>query len=107
GKGHLTGVFTEVNRLANFPQMAEMIKTQWAKIGVNLQNDTLASSAAMTKLKANQTQMVGNTTASDDVFITPGYLIPIGGGYSALIGIPFWQWINSGGTPGAEPLKTI
>jgi peptide/nickel transport system substrate-binding protein len=107
GKGDLTVTFTAVNRLANFPQMAEMIKQQWAKIGVNLQNDTLASSAAQTKLKANQTQMVGNTTATDDVFITPGYIIPIGGGYSAIMGIPFAQWINSGGAQGTEPFKEM
>jgi len=107
GKGPVTLVFTAVNRLANFPQMAEMIKTHWKKIGIDLQNDTLASSAAMTKLNANLVQMVGNNTATDDVFLSSFTIVPGGPGYSKIIGIPFAQWQTSNGAQGKEPFAAM
>jgi peptide/nickel transport system substrate-binding protein len=107
GKGKVALEFLAVNRLADFPSIAEMIKQHWKKIGVDLRIDTVAAALALTRIPANAAQMTGNQTASEDVFLSPDTAVPGGRGFSAIMGAPYAQWWRSGGKQGKEPFPTL
>src|SRR5260370_39743058 len=39
--------------------------------------------------------------------MNPGFQTPIGGGFSAIMGVPYGQWITSGGKAGKEPFAEM
>jgi peptide/nickel transport system substrate-binding protein len=107
GKGRVRLDFLAVNRLADFPQVAEMIKTQWRRIGLDLAIETTTATLALDRIGANTAQMVGNNQGSEDVFLTPDFTVPGGRGFSALMGSPYAQWWRSGGAQGKEPFASL
>jgi peptide/nickel transport system substrate-binding protein len=108
GNGRLRLTFTAVARLGiDFAALAEMVRQHWQKIGIELVVDSVASSLALQRINANQVQMVGNLVGTDDVFLFTGTLTPGGGGYSAVMGIPYGQWQATGGKQGTEPFPEL
>jgi peptide/nickel transport system substrate-binding protein len=103
----LTLTFMAVDRLVDQASMAEMIKTHWAKIGVDLTIEATSSALAQQKIPANQAQMTINNVGTEEVYLSPGFQTPIGGGFSAIMGVPYGQWANSNGTAGKEPFAEL
>jgi len=99
--------FIAVDRIVDQAQLAERIKTFWAKIGVDLTIEALSSGLARQRIGANQAQMTINSVGTEDVYLSTGFQTPIGGGYSAIMGVPYAQWISSGGTQGKEPFDAM
>ncbi len=104
GKGKLQLQFMAVNRLADFPAIAEQVKLMWRKIGVDLFVDTVTSALAQQRIPAGDAQMTGNQVASEEVFLASDATIG-GQGYSRIMGLPYQQWIRSGGKQGKEPFQ--
>ena len=102
GKGNLQLQFMAVNRLANFPLIAEQIKIMWRKIGVDLFVDTVNSALAQQRIPAGDAQMTGNQAGGEEVFLSPDPVIG-GVGYSRLMGLPYQTWVRTGGKQGKEP----
>ncbi len=107
GKGHITLEFLAVNRLADFPQVAEVIKRQWQKLGIDLTVQTVNATLALERIGANTAQMVGNNTGSEDVFLVSDFVLPGGRGFSAIMGVPYAAWVRSGGKQGKEPFPAL
>jgi peptide/nickel transport system substrate-binding protein len=107
GKGRVRLPFMSVDRLADFAAMGEMIKQQWQKIGIDLSVEPTASSLAQQRIQANTALMTGNTVGTEDPFLFTGTLTPGGGGFSAIMGVPYAAWHNSGGKQGKEPPAVI
>jgi peptide/nickel transport system substrate-binding protein len=103
----LTLTFMAVDRLVDQASMAEMIKTHWAKIGVDLTIEATSSALAQQKIPANQAQMTINNVGTEEVYLSPGFQTPVGGGFSAIMGVPYGQWANSNGTAGKEPFAEL
>ena len=104
GKGNLQLSFLAVNRLADFPAIAEQVKIMWRKIGVDLFVDTVTSALAQQRIPAGDAQMTGNQVASEEVFLSSDATIG-GAGYSRIMGLPYQQWIRSAGKQGKEPFQ--
>ncbi len=103
----LTLTFMAVDRLVDQASMAEMIKTHWAKIGVDLTIEPTSSALAQQRIPANLAQMTINNAATEEVYLSPGFQTPVGGGFSAIMGVPYGQWANSNGTAGKEPFAEM
>jgi peptide/nickel transport system substrate-binding protein len=107
GKGPVRLEFLAVNRLADFPQLAEVIKNQWKKIGVDLLVQTTNATLAQERIQANSVQMTGNNLGSEDVFLFSDIVIPGGRGFSAIMGTPYANWMRTGGAQGKEPFPAL
>ncbi len=103
----LTLAFMAVDRLVDQAQLGEIIKQSWAKVGVDLTVEVVASALAQQRIPANQAQMTINNVGTEEPWLSPGFQTPIGGGFSAIMGPPYAQWINSGGKQGVEPFKEM
>jgi hypothetical protein len=51
--------------------------------------------------------MTINNSGTEDVYLSPGFQTPTGGGFSAIMGVPYGQWANSGGKQGKEPFAEM
>jgi peptide/nickel transport system substrate-binding protein len=107
GKGRVQLTFLSVDRLADFASMAEMLKQQWQRIGIDLAIAPTAGTLALQRVQANTAQMSGNNVGTEDPFLLTGFLTPGGTGYSALMGVPYAQWYNTGGRSGKEPPAVV
>ena len=94
-------------RITDFAAVGEMIKQHWSKIGIELVLDSVASGLAQQRIQANTAQMTGNSAGTEDVFLFTGTLTPGGGGFSAIMGPPYAQWMSSQGKQGKEPFATL
>jgi peptide/nickel transport system substrate-binding protein len=103
----LTLAFMAVDRLVDQAQLGEIIKQSWAKVGVDVTVEVVASALAQQRIPANQAQMTINNVGTEEPWLSPGFQTPIGGGFSAIMGPPYAQWINSGGKLGVEPFKEM
>jgi peptide/nickel transport system substrate-binding protein len=107
GKGRVRLPFLSVDRLADFASMSEMLKQQWQKIGIELSVEPISNTLAQQRIQANSAVMTGNTVGTEDPFLFTGTLTPGGGGFSAIMGVPYAAWYNSGGKTGKEPPAVI
>jgi peptide/nickel transport system substrate-binding protein len=94
-------------RITDFAAVGEMIKQHWSKIGIELLIENVTSALAQQRIQANSAVMIGNTVGSDEVFLFSSTLIPQAGGFAQVIGVPFAQWIQSGGKQGREPIQAV
>jgi peptide/nickel transport system substrate-binding protein len=99
--------FLAVDRIVNQASLAEMLKTFWQKIGVDLAIEAVSTNLAQQRIGANQAQMTANNIGTEDVYLSPGFQTPTGGGFSAIMGVPYGQWANSGGKQGKEPFPEM
>jgi peptide/nickel transport system substrate-binding protein len=103
----LTLEFMAVDRLVDQAQLGERLKLFWKQIGVDLSVQSASTNLAQQRIQANQAQMTVNNAGTDDVWLSPGFQTPIGGGFSAIMGVPYAAWINSAGRQGKEPFAEI
>jgi peptide/nickel transport system substrate-binding protein len=99
--------FMAVDRIVDQAQLGEVLKRFWKTIGVDLQVESASTNLATQRIQANQAQMTVNNAGTEDPFLTPGNQTPIGGGFSAIMGVPYGAWINSGGRQGKEPFAEL
>jgi peptide/nickel transport system substrate-binding protein len=99
--------FMAVDRIVDQAALAEMLKTFWQKIGVDLTIEAVSTNLAQQRIGANQAQMTANNIGTEDVYLSPGFQTPTGGGYSAIMGVPYGQWANTGGKQGKEPFAEV
>ena len=89
-----------------FTQIAEMIREQWSKIGIQADVNEVERSLAITRVGANELQIhLWQNDGTEHFFASPWHLFPLS--QSGLGGPnigPLWgQWLRSNGSQGREP----
>jgi peptide/nickel transport system substrate-binding protein len=107
GKGRLRlEIVTVGGQATQYTQMAEMIKEQWRKIGIQADINEVERSLAITRNAGNQNQIhMWLNDGTEHFFTFPAHLFPFepSGLGGTNIG-PLWaQWFQSGGAKGQEP----
>jgi peptide/nickel transport system substrate-binding protein len=107
GKGRLRiELMTVGGQFLQFTQIAEMIREQWRKIGIQADVNEIERSLAITRIGANEIQgHLWQNDGTEHFFSFPAHLFPFSpsGLGGANIG-PLWaQWFQSDGTTGKEP----
>ena len=104
GKGRLRlEMVTVGGQFVPFTQVAEMIKQQWKKIGVDLDVKELERNLAFTRDANNENQII--TWANDGsemLFLFPRHAIPVDAA-EAHMGTAFAKWYSSKGASGKKP----
>jgi peptide/nickel transport system substrate-binding protein len=105
GKGRLRPEMTTLGgQFLQFTQIAEMIREQWKKIGINLVIQEVERSLAIRRAAANEQQLSAwNNDGSEHLFTFPQHVFPYDPNSLASSGILYTQWFNSAGTQGKEP----
>lgn len=107
GKGRLRiELMTVGGQFLQFTQIAEMIREQWRKIGIQADVNEIERSLAITRIGANEIQgHLWQNDGTEHFFSFPAHLFPFSpsGLGGANIG-PLWAlWFQSDGTKGKEP----
>jgi peptide/nickel transport system substrate-binding protein len=86
--------------------IGEMIKTQFAEIGVDM---VVALNTNPNSGNDNEFQLYGlGIGGADDPFLNPGGMLPVVNGFMAApISIPYTLWFTSGGKKGEKPPASI
>jgi peptide/nickel transport system substrate-binding protein len=105
GKGRLRPEMTTLGgQFLQFTQIAEMIREQWKKIGIDLVIQEVERSLAIRRAAANEQQLSAwNNDGSEHLFTFPQHVFPYDPNSLASSGILYTQWFNSAGTQGKEP----
>jgi peptide/nickel transport system substrate-binding protein len=107
GKGRLRiELMTVGGQFLQFTQIAEMIREQWRKIGIQADVNEIERSLAITRIGANEIQgHLWQNDGTEHFFSFPAHLFPFNpsGLGGSNIG-PLWaQWFQSAGAQGKEP----
>ena len=107
GQGRLRIEMTTVGgQFIQFTQIAEMIREQWGRIGIQADVNEVERSLAITRVGANQLQIhLWQNDGTEHFFTAPWHLFPVGaaGLGGSNIG-PLWaQWLLTNGEQGREP----
>jgi peptide/nickel transport system substrate-binding protein len=111
GKGRLRiEIMTVGGQFLQFTQIAEMIREQWRKIGIQADVNEIERSLAITRVGANEIQThLWQNDGTEHFFTFPGHLFPfqaagLGGSNMG----PLWaQWFRSNGAQGKEPSESM
>jgi peptide/nickel transport system substrate-binding protein len=108
GKGRLRLPYLAVTgRAPDSPALAEMLKQQWVKIGIELTIENASVALAFQRVAANSAVLIANTIGCDDPFLDVNTMIPQPGGFLQIMGVPYGAWIRSGGKQGKEPFAEL
>jgi peptide/nickel transport system substrate-binding protein len=104
GKGRLRiELWTVAAALVPHTQIAEMIKEQWKRIGIQADVKEFERSLFFTKIKNNEHQIaIWLNDGSESLYLHPRNAIPVDP-VGALHGHPIADWYASGGTLGKAP----
>jgi peptide/nickel transport system substrate-binding protein len=105
GKGRLRPeIITLGGQFLQFTQIAEMIREQWKKIGIDLVVQEVERSLAIKRGAANEQQMSAwNNDGSEHLFTFPTHVFPYDVTTLSASGPLYAKWFNSAGTQGKEP----
>jgi peptide/nickel transport system substrate-binding protein len=103
----LTLKFMAFNQILDQAQFAELLKTHWQKIGVDLAIDVVATPLATERTLANTAQLTFSNVVTDHPYFNTGFQIPGVGPTGQIMGVPYGQWLRSGGKQGKEPPAEI
>jgi peptide/nickel transport system substrate-binding protein len=107
GKGRLRiELMTVGGQFLQFTQIAEMIREQWRKIGIQADVSEIERSLAITRIGANEIQgHLWQNDGTEHFFSFPAHLFPFSpsGLGGANIGPQWAQWFQSNGAQGKEP----
>jgi peptide/nickel transport system substrate-binding protein len=107
GKGRLRiEIMTVGGQFLQFTQIAEMIRDQWRKIGIQADVSEIERSLAITRVGANEIQAhLWQNDGTEHFYTFPGHLFPfIAAGLGGSNMGPLWaQWFRSNGAQGKEP----
>ena len=92
-------------QFVQFTQIAEMIREQWKKIGIDLTVQEVERSLALKRTAANEQQLgAWNNDGSEHLFTFPLHVFPFEHRRRRVIGTARTaSWFHSGGTQGKEP----
>ena len=91
-------------QFVQYTQIAEMIREQWKKIGIDLQVQEVERSLAIKRAAANEQQLAAwNNDGSEHLFTFPAHVFPFEVDAVASSGPLYAKWFRSGGTQGKEP----
>ena len=104
GKGRLrVEIMTIGGQLTPDTQIAEMIKQQWKKIGIDADVKETERGLAFTKTtNAEQQIMIWSSSGSENLYLFPRHVLPVDPA-ECHIGMPFARWYASNGTQGKKP----
>ena len=105
GKGRLRiEIMTLGGQFLQFTQIAEMIREQWKKIGIDLDLQEVERSLALKRTAANEQQLgAWNNDGSEHLFTFPLPRVPLRARRRRFLGAALREWFHSGGTQGKEP----
>ncbi len=105
GKGRLRiEIMTLGAQFLQYTQIAEMIREQWKKIGIDLTVQEVERSLAIKRAAANEQQLgVWTNDGSESMFTFPVHIFPYDVADVATSGPLYARWFQSGGTQGKEP----
>ncbi len=89
-----------------FTQLAELVKEDWADVGIFANVVEQERSLVETQRSANQLQVfVWQNDGTDELYLYPYHALPINN--SSGTGPAFGDWYSSGGTQGIEPPENV
>jgi peptide/nickel transport system substrate-binding protein len=105
GKGRLRiEIMTLGGQFLQFTQIAEMIREQWKKIGIDLIVQEVERSLALKRTAANEQQLgAWNNDGSEHLFTFPLHVFPFEIAAVASSGPLYARWFQSAGAQGKEP----
>src|SRR5258708_5620130 len=106
GKGRLRlEIMTLGGQFLQFTQIAEMIREQWKKIGIDLVVQEVERSLALQRTAANEQQLgAWNNDGSEHLFTFPTHVFPFDTiAVVASSGPLYAKWFQSAGTQGKDP----
>jgi len=105
GKGRLRiEIMTLGGQFLQFTQIAEMIREQWKKIGIDLTVQEVERSLALKRTAANEQQLgAWNNDGSEHLFTFPLHVFPFEISGVSSSGPLYARWFHSAGTQGKEP----
>jgi peptide/nickel transport system substrate-binding protein len=105
GKGRLRIEITTLGgQFLQFTQIAEMIREQWKKIGIDLNVQEVERSLAIKRAAANEQQLgAWNNDGSEHLFTFPVHIFPFNIENVATSGPLYAKWFQSAGAQGKEP----
>jgi peptide/nickel transport system substrate-binding protein len=105
GKGRLRiEIMTLGGQFVQYTQIAEMIREQWKKIGIDLQVQEVERSLALKRTEANEQQLAAwNNDGSEHLFTFPLHVFPFELAAVATSGPLYVKWFHSSGAQGKEP----
>src|SRR5947199_6569 len=105
GKGRLRlEIMTLGGQFLQFTQIAEMIREQWKKIGIDLVVQEVERSLALKRTAANEQQLAAwNNDGSEHLFTFPLHVFPFELAAVASSGPLYVKWFHSAGAQGKEP----
>jgi peptide/nickel transport system substrate-binding protein len=104
GKGRLRlEVITSAGAFINHTQVAEVIKEQWKKIGIQGDVKEFERSLFFTKMRSNEHQIaIWPNDGSEVLYLFPRHALPVDT-VEAFMGQPIAVWYSSKGTQGKAP----
>ena len=104
GKGRLRlELLTAAGAFIPHTQIAEMIKEQWKKIGMQADVKEVERSLYFTRIRANEHQIaIWLNDGSEVLYLFPRHALPVDP-VEALLGHPIADWYASGGSRGKAP----
>src|SRR6059036_816238 len=105
GKGRLRiEIMTLGGQSVQYTQIAETIREQWKKIGIDLQVQEVERSLAIKRAAANEMQLSAwNNDGSEHLFTFPTHVFPFTVDDVATSGPLYVKWFHSAGAQGKEP----
>jgi peptide/nickel transport system substrate-binding protein len=104
-KGRLRLEITTLGgQFLQFTQIAEVIREQWKKLGIDLVVQEVERSLAIKRSDANEQQLSAwNNDGSEHLFTFPVHIFPYAMGNLSAHGPLYAKWFQSAGTQGKEP----
>ena len=105
GKGRLRiEIMTLGGQFVQYTQIAEMIREQWKKIGIDLKVQEVERSLALQRTANNEQQLAAwNNDGSEHLFTFPLHVFPYELAAVASSGPHYVKWFHSAGAQGKEP----
>jgi len=105
GKGRLRiEIMTLGGQFVQYTQIAEMIREQWKKIGIDLKVQEVERSLALQRTANNEQQLAAwNNDGSEHLFTFPLHVFPFELAAVATSGPHYVKWFHSAGAQGKEP----
>jgi peptide/nickel transport system substrate-binding protein len=110
GQGHLRLDIQAAAGKVDFPAIAETIRRQWEQIGIDSTSQTVDGTLLTERVASNEIMMcVEVIIGTEDPFVGPSGVIPSGivSGPSTMMGVPYGEWFQSGGSEGTKPPDSL
>ena len=106
GKGRVRMDFDAVKSYLDFPAVAEMVRRQWREIGIDASVTTMDNAGLANRTLGNKVMLDPLGAGSTEVFIDRSSTLPTSN-FTGTMGIPYSQWLESGGEKGVRPPESL